>query len=145
MKKTVGRIKYMEYNKCISLICYDDIDDLFYGQILGVNDVIVFSAETEKELERKFQKAADGYIATYKDIGKKPEQNSLDSITFSLDPEMYRAAILAAEQDDNSPNKWAEVVVRGSAQAVISLSSHQLPAGAPAARVRGRSGCQTGL
>ena len=51
---------------------YSADDKLFYGKILGIDDLVDFSAENAKDLENEFQSAVDDYLEFCKEIGKEP-------------------------------------------------------------------------
>jgi predicted HicB family RNase H-like nuclease len=54
-------------------IDHDDEDNIFFGRIAGISDVISFHADTPADLKAAFKEAVDDYIATCARIGKRRE------------------------------------------------------------------------
>jgi predicted HicB family RNase H-like nuclease len=49
-------------------------DQVFYGQIFGINDTVAYEGSSVKELQKRFQVAVDDYLETCKEMGKEPER-----------------------------------------------------------------------
>ena len=81
-------------------------DRVFYGKLLGINDVITFEAETVDELEVAFHEAVEDYLVTCKELGKAPERAYSGKIPLRIDPELHRAIALEADSAGSSLNAW---------------------------------------
>lgn len=81
-------------------------DRVFYGRILGINDVITFEGETVNELEVAFREAVADYLSTCKELGKAPERAYSGKIPLRIDPELHRAIALEADTAGSSLNAW---------------------------------------
>ena len=55
-------IDRMEYGKFIGSVHYSAKDDLLFGKIEGINDLVTFEGATVKELRKSFKEAVDDYI-----------------------------------------------------------------------------------
>lgn len=53
---------------------YSADDGLFYGRILGIQDMVDFSAEGEGGVVGAFHQAVDDYLAFCLEIGKSPQK-----------------------------------------------------------------------
>ena len=53
---------------------FDFDSHVICGEILGINDIVTFSAEKPSDVERKFHDAVDNYIQFCKEVGKEPEK-----------------------------------------------------------------------
>jgi hypothetical protein len=73
-KEFVGRPSGMIYKGYYANIRFDSELKHLYGKIEGIREFIAFESETVEEIEEKFHKAVDDYLAFCKDRGKKPEQ-----------------------------------------------------------------------
>ena len=58
-------LKYKDY---LASVHFSVDDDVFYGKVLGVDDLINFEGSSVKELKRAFHEAIDDYIS-YKTSG----------------------------------------------------------------------------
>lgn len=52
---------------------YSADDHMFYGKILGINDLVDFQSENEEALEDEFHKAVDNYLEFCQEMGKVPQ------------------------------------------------------------------------
>ncbi len=52
---------------------YSAEDGVFFGRLLGINDLVNFESENVEGLEEEFRKAVDDYLAFCSEIGKQPE------------------------------------------------------------------------
>jgi predicted HicB family RNase H-like nuclease len=64
--------KELIYKGFTASIEYSAVDEVYYGKIVGINDLVNFEGTSEKELEAAFQEAVDDYIETCKQLGKEP-------------------------------------------------------------------------
>ena len=55
---------------------YSAGDGVFFGRLLGINDLVSFESENGEGLEEAFHKAVDDYLAFCSEIGKQPEKRS---------------------------------------------------------------------
>jgi predicted HicB family RNase H-like nuclease len=51
----------MEYKDFIGSVRYSAVDDIFYGKLEGIEDLIVFEGDSVKELNSAFNRAVDEY------------------------------------------------------------------------------------
>lgn len=49
-------------------------DEVFYGKILGINDLVNFEGASVKQLKKAFKEAVDDYLELCAEIGKTPEK-----------------------------------------------------------------------
>lgn len=52
---------------------YSAEDQVFYGRILGIDDLVNFESENAEGLEEEFHKAVDDYLEFCAEIGKQPQ------------------------------------------------------------------------
>lgn len=98
----------MSYKGYSARIEYDDEDEIFFGHLAGINDIIGFHAENVADLKAAFHEAVDDYIDTCAKIGKEPQKPYSGKMMFRVDPETHRRAAIAAELAGKSLNQWAE-------------------------------------
>lgn len=72
-------------------------DEVFFGKLLGITDVVSFEGTTVKELKNAFIEAVDDYLATCEELDKEPEKMYKGSFNIRISPELHRkAAIISA-------------------------------------------------
>ena len=65
---------------------YDDQDEIFFGRIAGVVDVVGFHAETVSDLKAAFHEAVDDYLETCAKVGKEPQKPYSGKMMFRVSP-----------------------------------------------------------
>ena len=105
----------MTYNGYHARIEYDAEDEVFFGTIAGISDVIGFHGDSVTELKAAFREAVDDYLETCRKIGKEPQRPYSGKMMFRVAPEVHRRAALAAELSGKSLNQWAEEALEEAA------------------------------
>jgi predicted HicB family RNase H-like nuclease len=54
----------LEYKKFIGSVRYSVVDDVFYGKLEGIDDLVVFKGDNVKELNSAFKQAVEDYQET---------------------------------------------------------------------------------
>jgi predicted HicB family RNase H-like nuclease len=67
-------IAYKGYHASIR---FDAEDEVLWGEILGIDDLISFEADSAKKIKAEFRKAVEDYFVTCKELGKEPQQPRL--------------------------------------------------------------------
>ncbi|MBM1817167.1 type II toxin-antitoxin system HicB family antitoxin [Pseudosulfitobacter pseudonitzschiae] len=94
---------------------FDPEDEIFFGRIAGINDVVGFHGESVAELKSAFHEAVDDYLETCKAAGKKPQKPYSGKVMFRVAPETHRRIAVAAELSGKSLNQWAEEKLEAAA------------------------------
>lgn len=103
----MSAMSYMGYSARIE---YDDDDGIFFGRIVGINDVVGFHANTVDALRIAFHDAVDDYLATCAKVGKEPDREYSGKVMLRLDPELHARIAKRAELAGLSINQWGERV-----------------------------------
>lgn len=98
----------MEYKGYIATVHYSADDDVFYGKITGINDLVTFEGKSVKELKAAFKEAADDYIQTCKELGKPTEKSYKGSFNVRVPSEIHRQAAAIAAQKKLSLNDFVK-------------------------------------
>ena len=106
----------MTYKGYSARVEYDDEDEIFFGKIACISDVIGFHSETVADLKTAFHEALDDYLATCAKVGKEPQKPYSGKMMFRVSPDVHRKAAVAAELSGKSLNQWAEEALSKAAQ-----------------------------
>ena len=60
----------LQYKSYVASIHFSSTDKVFYGNVVGIDDLVSFEGSSVKELEKAFQEAIEDYIEIIKKIGK---------------------------------------------------------------------------
>lgn len=86
----------MVYKGYIGSVHYSAEDEVFYGKIEAINDLILFDGESVQELKKAFHEAVDDYIETCRKMGRVPNKPFKGSFNVRISPEIHRCAALQA-------------------------------------------------
>jgi predicted HicB family RNase H-like nuclease len=86
----------LQYKSYFANVQYSAEDDVFYGQVLGINDLVSFEGTSVKELKDSFYEAVDDYLETCKELNKQPEKMYKGSFNIRISSELHRQAALVS-------------------------------------------------
>ncbi len=69
-------MKTIEYMGYVAKIEFDHEDQVFVGEVIGIDGIIAFHSEDAKEIIPIFHNMVDGYLETYKKRGLTPQKKS---------------------------------------------------------------------
>ena len=76
---------------------YSVEDKLFYGTILGIDDLVDFSSEDARKIEDAFHAAVDDYLAFCADIGKEPQKEYSGMFHVRISPDLHKKLMAVAK------------------------------------------------
>ncbi len=68
----------MEYKDFIGSVRYSAVDDIFYGKLEGIEDLIVFEGDSVKELNSAFNRAVDDYQEKVKKLENREPYHTMN-------------------------------------------------------------------
>ena len=96
----------LSYKGYTARIEFDSDDNIFFGRVLGVRDIIGFHGETVADLIADFQNAVNHYLEVCQQRGEEPEKAYSGKLTLRIPPNMHADIAAAAAQSGKSLNKW---------------------------------------
>ena len=99
------------YKDFIATIHYSTIDEVFFGKIEGINDLVTFEGENVKDLKKAFEEAVDDYIELCKEVGKKPMKSFKGSFNIRISPELHVKAFEKALIEGKSLNQFVQQAI----------------------------------
>ena len=102
-------IKYKEY---LGTVHFSAEDEVFYGKIEGVDDLISFEGKTVKELKQAFIEAVEDYEELCVQAGKSGEKSYKGSFNVRIAPELHRQAARISMELGISLNQLIEKAIR---------------------------------
>lgn len=101
----------LTYKNYLGSVNYNNTDEVFFGKLIGVNDLITFEGDSVKALKKAFHEAVDDYIETCEMLGKKPDKTYKGSFNVRIDSELHRKAAFLAAQKGISLNEFVEKAI----------------------------------
>ena len=102
---------YLEYKKYKGSVEFSADDEVFFGRILGIRDVVTFEADSVIRLKKAFKDAVEDYLHTCKIHGKVPDKEFKGSFNVRLKPRIHRLAAIKSSALKISLNQFVERVI----------------------------------
>ena len=62
---------FLTYRGYFGTVNFNSDENLFYGKVLGISDLVNFEGSSVKELKESFEESIDDYQETCKELSKK--------------------------------------------------------------------------
>lgn len=111
--------KTLKHKGYLGSIEFDLEDEYLYGEILFINDKIIYDGTTIEELKSAFESAVDDYLAFCQEIGKTPDVSCSGTFNVRISPELHTKCAKQARLNNLSLNAF---VTQALEQACIDTS-----------------------
>jgi predicted HicB family RNase H-like nuclease len=98
----------LQYQDYMASVHFSAQDEVFFGKILGINDLINFEGASVKELKAAFKEAVEDYLSTCKKIGKQPEKTYKGSFNVRVSPNLHKEASIFAAINNITLNEFVK-------------------------------------
>ena len=104
-------IDSLTYKDYAATIHYSSEDDVFFGQIIGINDLLTFEGSSVKELKTAFKETIDDYLETCKSVGKTPDKAYKGVFNVRIPANLHRKAVFFASKYNVSLNDFVKTAL----------------------------------
>lgn len=101
-------LKYKDY---IGTVNYSAEDEVFYGKLFGINDLITFEGDSVSSLKNAFHDAVEDYLETCKRQQKTPEKSYKGSFNVRIPCELHKNAAILAQQNKVTLNELVRAAI----------------------------------
>jgi predicted HicB family RNase H-like nuclease len=98
----------LKHKEFIGSVQFSASDDVFYGKITGIDDLVSFEGESVKELKSAFVEAVEDYIGLCKSLGKDPFRSYKGTLNVRIGPELHKQATEHATLQGITLNKYIQ-------------------------------------
>lgn len=112
-------LKYKDY---YAEIHFSSEDEVFFGKLIGINDLVNFEADSVKGLKKAFIEATEDYLNTCKQLKKNPDKAYKGSFNVRVPSDLHRKAAILATIKNITLNDF----VRYALDSTISKESLEL-------------------
>ena len=91
---------------------FDDEAETFYGEVIGLRDVVTFKGSSVKELQKSFKDSIDEYLTFCKRMKKAPDIPASGKLVLRMPPELHSHATITAKSEGKSLNSWVTEAVK---------------------------------
>lgn len=96
----------MEYKGFKARIEFSADDEVFFGRLLSIDDVVTFEGKTVRELKRAMKDAVEFHLELCKKTGRSPKKGYSGKLLFRLPADLHARIAEAALSSGKSINEW---------------------------------------
>jgi predicted HicB family RNase H-like nuclease len=96
------------YNGFIGSVQFSADDNVFFGKVEGINDLVTFEGETVEELKTAFHYVVDEHIKDCETEKIPVEKSYKGTFNIRLTPELHRLAAITAKQRGRTLNAFVK-------------------------------------
>lgn len=102
----------LEYKGYFAKIEYSAEDNVLFGKIEGIRDLVNFESTSSEEIKKEFESAVDDYLEFCEMVGKSPDRSYRGSFNIRIDPELHKAISMLAMKNGDSLNQTVEKAIK---------------------------------
>ncbi|WP_253308199.1 type II toxin-antitoxin system HicB family antitoxin [Rickettsia endosymbiont of Orchestes rusci] len=95
---------FISYKGYLGSVHFDSSEELFFGKIEFIRDLISYEASDAKSLILSFHEAVDSYLEDCNTLGKTSDKPFKGSFNVRIEPELHKEASLYALQHGDTLN-----------------------------------------
>ena len=100
----------MNYKGFTAKVEFAADDNIFVGRLIGIDDIVMFEAETVDGLKTALEEAVDFHIEICEKKGKKPKKSYSGKLMFRLPSELHARIAETAAKHSKSINEFGREV-----------------------------------
>ncbi len=98
----------LEYKGFIGSVHYSADDDILYGKIEGINDLVSYEGRTIDEIRKDFHEAVNDYLSFCKEKSKPVYKSYKGSFNVRISEDLHRKAVQKAVIEGLSLNQLVQ-------------------------------------
>ncbi|NND32166.1 MAG: type II toxin-antitoxin system HicB family antitoxin [Saprospiraceae bacterium] len=101
----------LRFKEFIGSVHFSAEDEVFYGRIEGINDLVTFEGSTVNTLKRAFKEAVEDYLNLCKETGKEVFKSFKGTFNVRLNPELHSQAFEHAILEGKTLNQFVKEAI----------------------------------
>jgi predicted HicB family RNase H-like nuclease len=101
----------LEYKGYYASLHFSSEDEVFYGKLLGIDDLVNFEGASVKELKKAFHEAVNDYLETCKELGKEPNKTYKGTFNVRITTDLHKEAANFATINNISLNDFVKTAI----------------------------------
>ena len=101
----------LKYKGYYAVVQYSAEDEVLYGKIEGINDLVSFESDNISDIKSEFESAVDDYIEYCREIGKEPEKAYKGSFNVRIPTELHKKLAISAISDNITLNQAVQQAI----------------------------------
>lgn len=82
----------IQYKGFIASVHYSSDDEVFFGKIEGINDLVTFEGDSVEELKTAFSDSVEEYVGLCERTGKQVHKSYKGSFNIRISPSLHKKA-----------------------------------------------------
>ncbi len=104
----------MEYKEFKARVQYSPDDEVFFGRLIGIDDIVTFEGRTVRELKKAMKEAVEFHIEVCEKTGRAMKKPYSGKLLFRLPSELHARIAEAAASKGKSINEWGKEVLESA-------------------------------
>ena len=96
----------VRYKGYYSVVRYDAENNVLYGKIEDIDDLVTFECNEINKVKEEFKKAVDDYLEMCREIGKNPDKTYNGQFNVRIPPELHKKISYKASVKGISLNSY---------------------------------------
>lgn len=101
----------LEYKGFKAKVEFSADDDVFFGRLIGIRDIVTFEGQTVEQLKESFKEAVDFHIEVCEKTGEELRKHYSGKVFLRLPSELHARIAETAEASGKSINEWGKDVL----------------------------------
>jgi predicted HicB family RNase H-like nuclease len=101
----------LQYKDYYASVHFSAEDEVFYGKILGINDLVSFEGSSVRELKKSFHEAVEDYLAMCEQAGKDPDKTYKGTFNVRISSDLHKEAAVFAAINNVSLNDFVKTAI----------------------------------
>jgi predicted HicB family RNase H-like nuclease len=107
----------LKYKGFFASVVFSDEDNILFGKLEGIDDLIMFEGSSVSELKKMFKEAVDDYIEICKQTNKPCLKSFKGSFNVRVKPEIHQRASMIAIAKGISLNQLVQKAIEREIEA----------------------------
>ena len=114
MRAVISMNNVLEYKGYYTKIEYSAEDNVLFGKIEGIRDLVNFESDSLETIENEFHNAVDDYLAFCADIGIEPNKTYKGVFNVRISPDLHRRAAMEADRRGETLNAFVAEAIKSA-------------------------------
>lgn len=101
----------IKYKNFIGSVRFSAEDEVFFGKIEGIDDLVTFEGYSVTDLKKSFMEAAEDYLELCRKKNKSSEKSYKGSLNIRIPVELHKKAAIKAKLNGISLNQLIKTAV----------------------------------
>ena len=104
----------MEYKGFKARVEFSADDEVFFGRLIGIDDVVTFEGKTVRELKKAMKEAVEFHIEVCERSGRILKKAYSGKLLFRLPSDLHAKIAETAAKKGKSVNEWGKEILESA-------------------------------